>query len=324
MGLLDDYSQLLTNERVKERVKGFLDPVSQQLKSNLESSYPFMVKSPLNAKPEDYFGLLGGGVGVAGAIKTWHGSPHKFDAFDMSKIGTGEGAQAYGHGLYFAENPEVAKEYLKVDPPIDAPLRRSLMGTEYEPGTWEYKAASLLSEMPLQKARKLVSGWIDNAGEHDDVAGYKTALDLLNRATKKSDAKVLKPEKQLYQTSLEWPDAAREAADPLGPQHFLDWDKPLADQNQKIKQALAKYDPDTYHPDGYDYDEMESGADIYTRLKSSGLDGKLSDLLGIPGIRYLDQGSRGAGEGSYNYVVFDDKIPKIIERNGKPVGLLGQ
>ena len=37
-------------------------------------------------------------------IRAYHGSPHDFDRFDMSKIGTGEGAQAYGHGLYFAEN----------------------------------------------------------------------------------------------------------------------------------------------------------------------------------------------------------------------------
>lgn len=48
-------------------------------------------------------GLLG--------ITAFHGSPHTFDKFDMSKIGTGEGAQAYGHGLYFAENPEVAQGY---------------------------------------------------------------------------------------------------------------------------------------------------------------------------------------------------------------------
>lgn len=43
-----------------------------------------------------------------GAI-VYHGSPHKFDKFDSSKIGTGEGAQAYGHGLYLAEAPSVAK-----------------------------------------------------------------------------------------------------------------------------------------------------------------------------------------------------------------------
>ena len=41
----------------------------------------------------------------------YHGSPYDFDAFDSGKIGTGEGAQSYGHGLYFAEHPEVAKDY---------------------------------------------------------------------------------------------------------------------------------------------------------------------------------------------------------------------
>jgi len=48
---------------------------------------------------------------VAKPITAYHGSPHDFDKFSLEKIGTGEGAQAYGHGLYFAENKNVAKEY---------------------------------------------------------------------------------------------------------------------------------------------------------------------------------------------------------------------
>lgn len=44
-------------------------------------------------------------------IVAYHGSPHKFDEFSMDKIGTGEGAQAYGRGLYFAENEGVARQY---------------------------------------------------------------------------------------------------------------------------------------------------------------------------------------------------------------------
>ena len=48
--------------------------------------------------------------GIAELI-AYHGSPHRFKKFDASKIGTGEGAQSYGHGLYFAENPKVAKGY---------------------------------------------------------------------------------------------------------------------------------------------------------------------------------------------------------------------
>jgi hypothetical protein len=40
---------------------------------------------------------------------------------------------------------------------------------------------------------------------------------------------------------------------------------------------------------------------------------------GIPGIKYLDGQSRAAGEGSRNYVLFDDSRIKIREINGKAV-----
>jgi hypothetical protein len=46
-------------------------------------------------------------------MTTWHGSPHVFEKFDLGKLGTGEGAQAYGSGLYVAQNPNVAKDYAK-------------------------------------------------------------------------------------------------------------------------------------------------------------------------------------------------------------------
>jgi hypothetical protein len=43
---------------------------------------------------------------------------------------------------------------------------------------------------------------------------------------------------------------------------------------------------------------------------------------GIPGIKYLDAGSRGAGDGTRNYVVFDDSLIDIIRKYGL-AGLLG-
>lgn len=44
---------------------------------------------------------------------------------------------------------------------------------------------------------------------------------------------------------------------------------------------------------------------------------------GIPGIRYLDHGSRGAGEGSHNYVVFDDATIDILRKYGIAGLMLG-
>jgi hypothetical protein len=63
-------------------------------------------------------GSLVGGMAAPSAprseiIAAGHASPHEFERFSMDKIGTGEGAQVFGHGLYFAENPRVVDEYYK-------------------------------------------------------------------------------------------------------------------------------------------------------------------------------------------------------------------
>ena len=41
----------------------------------------------------------------------YHGSPHRFDTFSTDNIGTGEGAQAHGWGLYFAGDKETVEGY---------------------------------------------------------------------------------------------------------------------------------------------------------------------------------------------------------------------
>ena len=52
--------------------------------------------------------------GVAKKLSAaWHGSPHEFDAFDLGGIGTGEGAQVHGWGLYFAKERKTSERYKK-------------------------------------------------------------------------------------------------------------------------------------------------------------------------------------------------------------------
>jgi hypothetical protein len=58
------------------------------------------------------FDALGNKIGaLPDAITTYHGSPHDFDEFDMSKIGTGEGAQAYGLAFILLKMKMLQKEY---------------------------------------------------------------------------------------------------------------------------------------------------------------------------------------------------------------------
>ena len=81
---------------------GLLDP-SGVAKAPVLAKGLFALGDPATTK------MLGGLLGAT----VWHGSPRKFDKFDSSKIGTGEGAQSYGNGMYAAEQKAVGQEYAK-------------------------------------------------------------------------------------------------------------------------------------------------------------------------------------------------------------------
>lgn len=59
-------------------------------------------------------------TGMQANLVAYHGSSKKFEKFDPKKIGTGEGVQAYGYGLYFSESRDVAKGF-KVAVPDKGP-----------------------------------------------------------------------------------------------------------------------------------------------------------------------------------------------------------
>ena len=302
--------------------KGLTQPVQQGAASILGETAGLLAPAAVAAKaPQIARGLLQMGDNAmaprtlnpqTGAI-VWHGSPHKFDKFDSSKIGTGEGAQAYGHGLYLAESPDVANMYKealsKYDVPPTGPVQFAhniLQSTKHASRTEE-----LLRKSHPQLSNEEVASTIQQA----------------------SEALAKGKQGQLYKVDLPDEHIAK----------MLDWDKPLIQQHPDVQKALSMIDGDTWHPSGGDYDAAELGQSIYHRLTSQGRDAAITagrnaqttlgasqakaaeDLraFGIPGIRYLDGGSRGAGTGSSNFVVFpgNEDILKIMERNGQ--GLLG-
>ena len=91
---------------------------------------------------------------------------------------------------------------------------------------------------------------------------------------------------------------------------MLDFDKPLKEQSKEI-QALAKQYGLT------DADHM--GGDLIAAMDAKRAAGaEAMRQAGVPGIRYLDQGSRGTGEGTSNFVVFpgNEDLLTILKRNG--------
>jgi hypothetical protein len=250
--------------------------------------------------------------GFMPSLIAYHGTPHTIKGkFDISKVGTGEGAQAYGHGMYFAENPAVAKEYSKMSPAGGAQPspRRAISGTEVEPMTPEYKAAQLVDEMGLAKAKKFVADWSKNPTPEqvDFVQGIQNSLLGI---TKKSDVKNLGTG-NLYKVDI---------PDEYIP-NMLDWDKPLSKMTKKeaeiiepLKQKLiASKNP--YNPESF---ETIGQIIQSSRGSNPNLEKELAKA-GFTGIRYLDEGSRSAGKGTSNFVVFDPAEVKILEQNSKPM-----
>lgn len=240
-----------------------------------------------------------------GAV-VWHGSPHKFDAFDSSKIGTGEGAQAYGHGLYLAENPAVARKYQeKLSSNGSAKNLASQYG-DVDKGITE-------AQRRIAHYKQMIA---DGGG-----GDLRRANGMLNIAQKSLDdltaMKAGLPENTgaLYKVDLPDEHIAK----------MLDWDAPMAMQSDAYK-TLAKQKELPYRGN-----TPKGGMDIYNslvdQLGSPDAATKFLRDAGIPGIRYLDGGSRGAGVGSSNYVIFpgNENLLQILERNGQPVkSLLGK
>lgn len=171
-------------------------------------------------------------VPTMAGVMTYHGTPHKFDKFDLSKIGTGEGAQSYGHGIYFAENPQVAGVYKEAlsKPEVADYAGNVIHKTQEFTGirTPEQNAANLLeyafaaqSSAPYQLAR-------DMARRSDDAELHKSTIDVLNK-WQELGAKP-KAGGALYKQDL--PDEVLPS--------LLQWDKLLKEQPTKVRETLAR------------------------------------------------------------------------------------
>jgi hypothetical protein len=242
-------------------------------------------------------------------IEAYHGSPHDFDRFDLSKIGTGEGAQAYGHGLYFAENRDIAEGYAR-----DL-SEWKINGEPADPTNPSHVAAATLRGYGgnVEKAiEDLNRSKTEGPESERSIAG--AAIEMLRNGDKLPDA----TGGNLYQVRIN-----------ADADHFLDWDKRLDEQapqvQEMVKRALGigyegEFDAEKAARRWEDV-KYSTGAQAVKAGHIGPSDEVLSRRLnsvGIPGIKYLDAGSRGADEASAtrNYVVFNDGDIQITHKNG--------
>jgi hypothetical protein len=359
------------------------------------SDQPMAAPSPADIAGFLTMHLAGGAPAdtLSAGIRAYHGSPHDFPAFDIDKIGTGEGAQAYGHGLYFAEHEPVAQSYRDA---LSAPVTNDYVLSDnsgkipdwagkqiaqYPPGH-EYRNGVIdrLTDLFRQRIAEQDAQWSNQPWMADaNKQGLQELIDNLGRI-KSGEVDLAKPQPtgKMYEVNLD-----------VDPEHLLDWDKPLSQQPEvarrlskgglfegdlesemrkelharvndqqldegpalqrwyeELQNALktAKDDEidklwdkqrvienwwDEGIPEGDGAGLDPTGASLHRMLserftklpnivgsKSQPTAAEALREAGIPGIRYLDQGSRGAGEGSHNYVIFDDKLIDILKKYG--------
>lgn len=216
------------------------------------------------------------------AFRVWHGSPHDFDKFSMNKIGTGEGAQAYGHGLYFAESEDVARGYQDA---LSKGLKKDHLRAH---GIGNFKLAGLNQFQKGVDPDVAYRDWVHWEGLQD-TPELRAAFD-----------------KDWSEREL---GALYEVAIDAEPEDFIDFDAPFAAQPKVVQDHFSHLARGRPGPDG---DELARRieSDTWRREAVRG---------GVKGIKYLDQGSRGAGDGTRNFVLFDDSLAHILSKNGQQI-----
>lgn len=280
------------------------------------------------------------------------------------KINTGEGAQAYGHGLYVAEAEPVALWYRQRLANVDTSEAEKIGLPPSQWNTFKMFARQTAPSQPEAAARDFAS-WTGTPLTPDLVKAYENTF-------KKSG--------KMYEVNID-----------ADPNQFLDWDKRLSEQPEiasllgysdaaRIAADKAKLYGQFSAPKSMTYDDLFGplsaqekaaaeqltvmpepwgemlGKDAWFRASKrryavQGPDGKfgaggntyeealrmaggdankvrtIADTgaparaefmrdVGVKGIKFLDQGSRDVGQGSSNYVIFDENLISIVRKYG--------
>ena len=283
----------------------------------------------------------------------WHGSPHDFDTFDLGAIGTGEGNQAHGWGLYFAKDKKVSDLYRRelslihdVDKgtlfKVDVPDTKTMID--------EQQSLNILSKETKQSLNAAINALPEQ--EKEVFINEYTNSPLFNHYAKKeidelgSKFNQLDTEYNLLKDKYldkyiegELNTITQRTINRLAEKYNIDL-KALKENPSSIKDVKNQLDTmwfnafTEYGMASKKYREIYWGKykeDFSTLLNDSGINGRdfylaLSKALGgakkasehlneygVKGITYV-----GEQDGRC-YVVFDDKAIKVIEKYNQSI-----
>lgn len=249
------------------------------------------------------------------SIRTYHGTGAKFDKFDFSHMGEGEGSQAFGWGGYVTNSKDIAEDYTR-----RAKIRKDNGGFEFVTDMsannkdmvrqYIYKHKEV--NKGLDAMRKDLSSALEMFPDDDDLK------ELSNILAKKNE-EIAVPDNIAYLYDVDIPDDNGD---------YLDWDAPLTDKqkNTIIKELRRlKIDFADFKKRGFSFDGSFGGnaydflmyalrrTKKWKDVDASRAVSKFLSSIGFTGIKYK-AGTifGGAKEGDYNYVIFDENNANIV------------
>lgn len=252
------------------------------------------------------------------------GEPSELGLFDANRIGTGEGQQSYGRGLYFTESEDVARGYRDAVSKLrtsNRPEEGSIADSyEAEYGFSAFKPDHLTSfddvvETFKDDAVEITSDLRGNTRyEFSDGSGFLTTPD-------EKIVPVGETRGRMYEVNID-----------AGSDELLDWDELLDEQPKAVLDRLKATDWWQYAEEGAGdragmRGENPTGADLLRWLEEDGAEEAAEALqnAGIKGVKYADAFTRHKAKDkrSNNYVVFDPAIIEISRKYGISIPLAG-
>jgi len=257
------------------------------------------------------------GIDVRLMTGLWHGSPHRFDRFSTEFMGTGEGVQAFGWGLYFTDLESIARNYADV------------LGNKQNKRPYILVGKGKQELIPHQLFPNLSSGLQDSVYSallsSDTVEGAiewskKNQWDYKKVNIELEKLKGLQYErvtnKNLYKVSLHQGKRPEQYT-------WLEWDRSLNNEqwDKLDKQVELEFGERAFYEFVKNNKNAFNGETIYKEFsKFIGGDKEASLFLlrsGIDGIKYpaesISRGATSDNARGFNYVVFDENAITIDE-----------
>jgi hypothetical protein len=237
----------------------------------------------------------------AGPIRAWHASPHDFGSigerpFSLSKVGTGEGNQAFGHGIYSAQGKPTADSYFEQF--SRRPVQEGNMfynGRPIDERHPELPTPDLqsLAKVLVNRGDRLHEGdfgaaWDEMSKRRTDPTGVFAHF---GRNLDKIDPTGLSigPKARMYELDIH-----------ENPEKLLDWDVGTTRQSPHVRGVMDRLDLTRKLPDASGQNIWKYLVGVLERKYGEGAPAEAANILdsaGIPGIKYLDRASRLGGGG---------------------------